>query len=30
MKKVLVLLAVILGLGTSVVCAEGVKDAKKQ
>lgn len=30
MKKVLVLLAVILGLGTSVVCAEGIKDAKKE
>ena len=30
MKKVLVLLAVVLGLGTSVVFAEGVKDAKKE
>lgn len=30
MKKVLVLLAVILGLGTSVVYAEGVEDAKKE
>ena len=28
MKKVLVLLAVVLGLGTSVVFAEGVKDAE--
>ena len=30
MKKVLVLLAVVLGLGTSVVFAEGVKDVKKE
>ena len=30
MKKVLVLLAVVLGLGTSVVFAEGVKDAKTE
>ena len=29
MKKVLVLLAVVLGLGTSVVFAEGVKRCKE-